>query len=75
MSHALHPAQIAVLNSRSQLPFMAGLAVRFAVAVTTWDIRRRTRKQLRDLPPYLLKDIGLERHAAIAEASKPFWQV
>lgn len=74
MSHALHPAQIAVLNSRTHLPFAAGLAVRFAVVVTKWDMRRRTRKHLRALPPYMLKDIGVERHAAIAEASKPFWQ-
>lgn len=74
MSHALHPAQIAVLNSQSHLPFLAGFAVRFAVAVTKWDMRRRTRKHLRDMPPHLLKDIGLDRHAAHAEATKPFWQ-
>lgn len=74
MSHALHPAQIAVLNSKTHLPFVAGLAVRFAVVVTKWDMRRRTRMHLRDLPPYLLNDIGMDRHAALAEASKPFWQ-
>ena len=74
MSYAIHPAQIAVLAGQSQLPVVAGLAVRFAVIVTEWDLRRRTRQHLRDLPAYLLDDIGLERPAAIAEASKPFWR-
>ncbi|MFN3662440.1 DUF1127 domain-containing protein [Yoonia sp.] len=74
MSYALRPAQIAILNNRSQLPVVAGLAVRFAVIVTTWDLRRRTRRHLHDLPPHLFNDIGLDCHTAIAEASKPFWR-
>ncbi len=75
MSYALNPAQIAVLNSQSHVPVVAGLAVRFAVIVTTWDLRRRTRRHLRALPPHLLPDIGLDHPAAMAEASKPFWRV
>ncbi len=74
MSHALHPAQINALNSQARLPLLAGIAVRFAVAVTKWDTRRRTRKHLGALDPYLLKDIGLDHISAQAEASKPFWQ-
>jgi uncharacterized protein YjiS (DUF1127 family) len=74
MSLALNPAQIAVLNSPSHLPVLAGLAVRFAVMVTTWDQRRRSRKHLRGLTPHLLRDIGLDIPAALAEASKPFWR-
>ena len=74
MSHALHPAQISVLNSQARLPVLAGLAVRFAVAVTRWDTRRRTRHALKHLEPHLLCDIGLDRQTAKAEAAKPFWQ-
>jgi uncharacterized protein YjiS (DUF1127 family) len=74
MSYALTPAQLAVLNSRSHVPVVAGLAVRFAVMVTTWDRRRRTRMHLRDVPPHLLRDIGLDYLSAHAEASKPFWR-
>ena len=66
--------QIAVLTNQSHVPVLAGLALRFAVMVTTWHLRRRTRAHLRDLPSYLLPDIGLDHPAAMAEASKPFWR-
>lgn len=74
MSQALHPAQISLLNAQAKLPVVAGLAVKFAVAVTKWDTRRTTRRCLRKLEPHLLNDIGLDRLSAQAEASKPFWQ-
>ncbi|WP_322889032.1 MULTISPECIES: DUF1127 domain-containing protein [unclassified Yoonia] len=74
MSYTIQPMQIAVLTSQSHVPVMAGLALRFAVIVTTWDLRRRTRVHLRDLPPHLLRDIGLDHPAAMAEVSKPFWR-
>lgn len=74
MSHALHPAQINVLNAQAHLPVVARFAVTFAVVVTKWDTRRKTRRALKDMEPHLLRDIGLERFAAQAEAAKPFWQ-
>ncbi len=50
-------------------------AVRSAV-VHVWSLneRRRQRRTLADLDPYLLRDIGIDRHQAMAEASKPFWR-
>ncbi len=74
MSQALHPAQIQILNAQATLPVVARLAVKFAVVVVKWDTRRKTRRTLKDLEPYLLRDIGLDRAAANAEANKPFWQ-
>ncbi|ARU00765.1 DUF1127 domain-containing protein [Yoonia vestfoldensis] len=71
---AIQPQQVAALARQSHLPIMAGLALRFAVIVTTWDQRRRTRKHLRNLPLHLLDDIGLDYPAALAEMSKPFWR-
>lgn len=74
MLHALHPAHIAVLNQHAQLPLLANIAVRFAVAVAKWDTRRKTRHALKHLDRHLLVDIGVDKSAADAEASKPFWQ-
>ena len=74
MSQALNPAQISVLNSQQNLPLVARFAVAFAVTVTKWDTYWRTRRNLKTLDRHMLKDIGLDRPAALAEASKPFWQ-
>lgn len=34
----------------------------------------KQRKQLAQLPDYLLKDIGVTRAEALEEAEKPFWK-
>ncbi|ATG73914.1 hypothetical protein CGX12_08475 [Zobellella denitrificans] len=39
-----------------------------------WLHRSRTRRQLSELPAYLLKDIGLNEADRYQEVSKPFWQ-
>ncbi|MCF2870754.1 DUF1127 domain-containing protein [Octadecabacter sp. G9-8] len=74
MSHALHAAQIETLNSAHSLPLLARWSVAFAVTVTKWDTRRRSRKHLIRLNDHLLADIGLDRLKARTEASKPFWE-
>ena len=75
MSHALHTAQqIEILNAQAHLPVIARAAVKFAVLVTKWDTRQKTRKTLKALEPHLLDDIGLDRTSALTEAAKPFWQ-
>ena len=74
MSHALPAAQIAALRPHSGMPILARLAVRFAVAVTEWDMRRTTRRHLKQISPHLLNDIGLDATTARSEAAKPFWQ-
>ena len=74
MSHALHPAQIALLNEQVSLPILARASVNFAVIVTKWTTLRRTRKALLKLDTIQLNDIGLTRAQAHAEAAKPFWQ-
>ncbi|MFD1158558.1 DUF1127 domain-containing protein [Roseovarius aestuarii] len=55
------------------LPFLARVAVQFAVIVTKWDMNYRTRKQLARLDEHMLRDIGIERDAACTEARRPFW--
>jgi uncharacterized protein YjiS (DUF1127 family) len=36
---------------------------------------RRQRRALRDLPPEVLRDIGLTRDEALSEAGRPIWDV
>ena len=55
------------------LPLLARAAVQFAVIVTQWDMKHRTRKQLARLDDHMLRDIGIERDAACTEARRPFW--
>lgn len=39
-----------------------------------WHARSRQRRQLAQLPPEMLKDIGISRSDALSEAAKPFWK-
>lgn len=39
-----------------------------------WQQRRQGRRQLLALDDYLLRDIGISRLQAEAEADKPFWR-
>ena len=42
--------------------------------VDTWVQRSRQRKQLSQLEPHLLKDIGLTEEMVAEEIAKPFWK-
>ena len=72
--NALHPAQLALLNSQAQLPTLARVAVTVAVMATKWDMNWRTRKALGQLDPHHLDDIGLTPREAAREANKRFYQ-
>lgn len=53
------------------------LLVRFRVLLTKLNQYRQNaqqRRQLAQLPDYLLKDIGVTRADALKEAEKPFWK-
>ena len=39
-----------------------------------WIERQRGRRALSELPPQLLRDIGLDEETAAREAAKPFWR-
>ncbi|KPD12016.1 DUF1127 domain-containing protein [Phaeobacter sp. 11ANDIMAR09] len=62
------------LNSRPALPVLAQAAVAFAVLVTKWSIRHKTRKELRHLSADQLKDIGISRQEAHYQGTLPFWR-
>lgn len=74
MSLTLTAPQYAILNTTQSLPVLARWSLVFAVTVTTWDTRYRSRKHMCKLSALHLKDIGLDPLTAAAEARKPFWQ-
>jgi len=76
MTQALSiPARdLAYLTAQKRVPALSVLAVRVAVAVSKWAMRRRTRLALRHLPDHLLRDIGATREAAHLEARRVFWR-
>jgi uncharacterized protein YjiS (DUF1127 family) len=63
---------LGILNQRG-LPVVALIAVKFAVCVTQWGIRRRTRRALKTLEPWQLRDVGLTPEQADKESARAFW--
>ncbi|WP_371168731.1 DUF1127 domain-containing protein [Aliiroseovarius sp. 2305UL8-7] len=66
--------RLAFLDTRSNLPALAEIALLVAVTVTKWSQRRKMRQALKTLQPHLLEDIGVTQTEAGIEAEKPFWQ-
>lgn len=60
--------------SARPLPPLSRVAVTLALAIATWELRHRTRKQLVHLTQDQLGDVGLDQISAQAEAAKPFWR-
>lgn len=76
MVHA-QTTQLALLQDLATgqtLPPLSALALRAAVKLAKWDRNARTRRHLKELPDYILDDIGLTREAASQEAQHKFWQ-
>ncbi|MBW4708791.1 DUF1127 domain-containing protein [Roseobacter sp. YSTF-M11] len=76
MAHALTPSPetMAYLNQAKSMPALAIVAVEFAVCVSKWATRRRTRRALRQLTVWQLTDVGLTPRQAHDEAAKVFWR-
>ncbi|WIY24629.1 DUF1127 domain-containing protein [Parasedimentitalea psychrophila] len=76
MIHNAHMPQsnMSFLVSRPALPVVAQWAVAFAVLITKWTLRRRTRKHLRHMSQQQLDDIGRNRAEAHHQATLPFWR-
>ncbi|WP_428541512.1 DUF1127 domain-containing protein [Profundibacter sp.] len=70
-----HPAQRpTLLQSRLPQSPLALVVITAANTLLTWDLRRRTRRQLQNLTDTELQDIGLTRDEAYTEARRLFWQ-
>jgi uncharacterized protein YjiS (DUF1127 family) len=53
--------------------WIAGAALSLLTAVLEWRERARSRRQLGGLNDHMLRDIGVDRASAAAEADKAFW--
>ncbi|MGB3246277.1 MAG: DUF1127 domain-containing protein [Sulfitobacter sp.] len=75
MTHALtlSTETLSILNQRG-LPVLALMAVKFAVCVTKWATRRRTRIALSKLDAHQMADVGLTPEQAFSEAARVFWR-
>ena len=75
MAHARSiPADALSILSQPGTPVAARLAVKFAILVTEWATRRRTRLALSKLEPWQLRDVGLTRTEADFESRRVFWR-
>lgn len=70
----ISPETLAYLGRAQYVPTLAVLAVEAAAHVSLWATRRQTRRALKDLSDWQLKDVGLTPLEAHREASKAFWQ-
>jgi len=52
----------------------SSLLNRGKMMLMTWFERARSRRELAELPPHLLKDIGLTESDRFVESNKPFWR-
>lgn len=76
MTHAkpLNADTLYLCDQARALPFMATVAIKFAVCVTKWSTRRRTRRALAQLEPWQLSDVGLTPEDVLKEAPRVFWR-
>ena len=63
------------LRESNALPIVSVLAVQFAVTVSKWTLRHRTRQALGQLTETQLRDVGLTPLQARREAARLFWQI
>ena len=63
------------LRENNALPIVSVNAVQFAVTVSKWTLRHRTRKALGQLTEAQLRDVVLTPLQARREAARLFWQI
>lgn len=73
---APHRLSSATLGAAASAAIMAAERALWALdaVLGAWRHRHVTRQELRDLPPHMLRDIGMTPDDARREADKPFWR-
>ncbi|QQA44619.1 DUF1127 domain-containing protein [Pelagovum pacificum] len=62
------------LPAQSGLPPMTAVLYKLTVVAMAWEVRRKTRRDLKRLNDDQLRDIGLTRFEAESESNEPFWR-
>ncbi len=62
-----------IYSAREAVEKPASLVKKILSLVNQWLQNQRTRKQLADLPEYLLNDIGITKEKANQEVRRNFW--
>ncbi len=65
---------LAYLTEARIVPTVSVIAVEFAVCMSKWATRRETRRALKRLTDWELRDVGLTPEQARYEAAKVFWR-
>jgi uncharacterized protein YjiS (DUF1127 family) len=60
-----HPSLVEVLSKQTK---------RYLLVMRHWHQNYRSRRHLKNLPPHLLDDIGIDEVSASKQAQKPFWK-
>lgn len=74
ISSSLGLIRLALSGSASQVKVWRYEWASLVSLLRLWRFRQRQRRELAQLPDFMLKDIGVSRYEANAEASKPFWK-
>jgi len=69
MSHA----EVYALSTHP-LPPLSRALLRLTLIAMTWEMRRRTRRDLGRMTNHMLRDVGIDPFTAAQEAGKPFWR-
>lgn len=67
----LHQSTSELTLSRGQA---GGLLRGIAALIATWQSRAKQRRELQEMEPWVLRDLGLSKAEAASEAAKPFWR-
>ncbi len=73
MAHTAPRIALADLSATPSPSMLAVMAQRAAAVLSRWSNRHRSRRALARLDERMLQDIGVDRHAAQAEARRHFW--
>jgi len=70
------PAKLHQSTSEHALPLAPaqGLWRNLAALIATWQSRAKQRRELQEMEPRILRDLGLSKAEAAFESAKPFWR-